>query len=78
MDTVFDFIGPFRDFLILLNRNGIETGDAMYFEAYRDFLGMRSEGHTYYASLETVAGRYGLPVGTLRRKFRKFGQRLTK
>lgn len=78
MDTVFDFIGPFRDFLILLNRSGIETGDVRYFPAYQDFLDMRAEGHTYYASLETVAERYGMPVGTLRRKFRKFGSRLTK
>ena len=76
MDSVFDYIEPFEKFLTILNRYGISTSDAKYFCAYREFVRMRADGHTYYASLETVSERYGLPVGTLRTKFKTFSRRL--
>lgn len=78
MDTIFDFMDPFEDFLIILNRHGIKISDVRYFAAYREYLQMRSEGMTYYASLETVGERYCIPVGTLRRIFKRFSQRLKK
>ena len=76
METIFDFIEPFGKFLTILNRYGITPGDVKYFEAYREFLKLRGEGHTYYASLETVSERHGLPIGTLRGKFKIFSTRL--
>ena len=78
MDTIFDFIEPFEKILIILNRHGIKISDVRYFAAYREYLLMRSGGMTYYASLETVGKRYGIPVGTLRRIFKRFSQRLKK
>lgn len=78
MDTIFDFIEPFEKFLIILNHHGIKISDVRYFAAYREYLRMRLEGMTYYASLETVSERYGIPVGTLRRVFKRFSQRLKK
>ena len=78
MDTIFDFMCTFEDFLTILNRHGIRMSDVRYFPAYRDYLRMRSEGMTYYAAVETASERHGMPVGTLRRIFRRFSQRITK
>ena len=75
METIFDFVEPFEKFLIILNRYGINISDVRYFAAYREYLALRSDGMTYYASLETISESCGLPVGTLRRVFKKFSQR---
>lgn len=76
METVFNYIEPFEKFLTILNRHGISIADVKYFNAYREFLQLRGEGHTYYASLETVSEHCGIPVGTLRTKFKTFSGRL--
>ena len=76
METVFDFIEPFENFLTIVNGYGITAADARYFQAYREYLRLRSEGMTYYASLETVSERYGVAVGTMRTKVRIFSSRL--
>lgn len=79
MDTIFDFVEPFRDFLTILNRNGIRTADWRYFEAYGEFLRLRTETRrTYYDCIEEVAARYGIPVGTMRKKVKTFSSRLRK
>lgn len=76
METVFDYIEPFEKFLIILNRYGISPSDVVYFQAYREFLEMRSRNDLYWVSLDTLAERYGLSIGTMRRKFKKFSERL--
>ena len=78
MDTIFDFMEPFEDFLIILNRHRVNISDVKYFPAYREHLRMLSEGKTYYASLEMIKEKYGWPVGTMRKKIETFSQRLKK
>lgn len=78
MDTIFDYIEPFEDFLTILNRLGVNASDVKYFASYREFLKLRQEGHTYYASLETISERHGIAIGTMRTKFKLFSKRLTK
>ena len=76
METIFDFIDPFENFLLILSRQHINTADVKYFAAYRDYLQLRSEGYTYYASIEMVSERHGFAIGTLRTKFKVFSQRI--
>jgi hypothetical protein len=76
METIFEYIEPFEKFLIILNRNGISIHDVVYFQAYREFLEMRSRDVLYWVCLDTLAGKYSLSIGTMRRKFRKFSERL--
>lgn len=78
MDTMFDYIELFENFLTILNRLGVKTSDVKYFAAYREFLKLRQEGRTYYASLETISDRHGIAIGTMRTKFKLFSKRLTK
>ena len=78
METIFDFMEPFEKFLIILNRYGVSTADVKYFAAYREYLEMRSEGATYYASIETISERHGIAIGTMRTKIKTFSQRLEK
>ena len=78
MDTIFDFMDPFEDFLIILNRNGFNLNDVKYFPAYREYLRLRSEGDTYHGSIDTVCEQFGLKKGTMRNKIRDFSKRLKK
>lgn len=78
METIFDFMEPFENFLIILNRYGIGTADVKYFAAYREYLRQRATGATYYACVETVSERFGIVVGTLRTKIKLFSKRLEK
>ena len=78
METIFDYVEPFGKFLMILNRYGISTADVRFFSAYREDLQLREQNCTYYAALETVSERHGIPVGTLRTKVRLFSKRLEK
>ena len=78
MDTIFDFMDPFEDFLIILNRHDINISDVRYFPAYREYLRLRSEGGTYHGSIDTVCEQFSMKKGTMRNKIRDFSKRLKK
>lgn len=78
MDTIFDLLSPFEDFLTILNTHSVSVGDVKYFPAYREYLRMRSEGMTYYAALEDIRDRFGWPLSTMRKKIETFSKKLKK
>ena len=76
MDNIFDFIKPLEQILIILNRNGISVGDVKYILPYSEFLQMRNDRIPYYDCLQMLKEKYGLKIGTMRTKFKKFSSRL--
>ena len=76
METIFDYIEPLEKILTILNHYDFNIDDVKYIPAYREFLRMRSEGMTYYASLDEIRDRFGWKVGTMRKKVEMFSKRL--
>ena len=77
MDTIFDYIEPFEKFLMILNSNSIATDDFKYIPMYRQYLVLRYvEKRKYYDCIETLAAQFGYTNATVRRKIKKFSQRL--
>ena len=79
MDTIFDYIELFEDFLTLLKSNKVAVGDVKYFPAYREYLQRRFvEKDLYYNCIEELSEKYGLKPGTFRTKVRLFSSKLKK
>lgn len=77
MDTIFDYIEPFEKFLMILNAHSIATSDFRYIPMYRQYLVLRYvEKRKYYDCIDTLAAQYGYTSATVRRKVKKFSQRL--
>jgi hypothetical protein len=79
MDTIFDHIEPFEDFLTLLARNKVSVGDVKYFPAYREYLHRRFvDKDLYYNCVDELSEKYGLRPGTFRTKIRLFSEEFKK
>ena len=79
MDTIFDYIEPFENFLILLRRNKVSVGDVKYFQAYREYLQRRFvDKDLYYNCVDELSKKYGLKPGTLRTKIKLFSSEFKK
>ena len=79
MDTVFDYIEPFEDFLTLLRNNKVSVNDVKYFAAYREYLHRRFvEKDLYYNCIEELSEKFGLKPGTFRTKIKLFSSRFKK
>lgn len=78
MGSLYDFVEPLERILEILQKNGFSPRDVIYIRPYREFIEMRSHRDLYYNCLDELAARYGLSVGTMRKKFKLLSQRLQK
>lgn len=79
MDSIIDFIAPFREFLTILKNNGVSVNDVMYITPCIDYIRMcEDKTTTYYGRIKTLSEKYNIPEGTLRRKIAKLLKRLKK
>ena len=79
MDTIFDHIELFEDFLAVLGRNKVSIGDVRYFQAYREYLQRRYvEKDLYYNCVDELSEKYSLKPGTFRTKIRLFSSEFKK
>ena len=79
MDTIFDYIEPFENFLILLRRNKVSVGDVKYFQAYREYHHRRFvDKDLYYNCVDELSKKYGLKPGTFRTKIKLFSSEFKK